>query len=96
MRQTPPGDAAYARTMFDRLDFVYLPSRDVAGELTQFTEGIDGTLVFAIEAFDTRVAMIEVSEKPPPLLLAEHLEWAQRYFSRPREKCSGRRTRVWT
>jgi len=63
--------------LFESLDFVYLPSRDVAAELTQFTEGIDGTLVFAIEAFDTRVAMIEVSEKPPPLLLAEHLEGDQ-------------------
>ena len=60
--------------MFESLDFVYLPSRDVAGELTQFTEGLGGNLVFAIEAFQTRVAMVEVSEKPPPLLLAEHLE----------------------
>jgi hypothetical protein len=63
--------------LFESLDFVYLPSRDVAAELTQFTEQIDGTLVFAIEAFDTRVAMVEVSEKPPSLLLAEHLEGDQ-------------------
>jgi hypothetical protein len=33
-----------------------------------------GTIVFAIEAFGTRVAMVELSESPPPILLAEHLE----------------------
>jgi hypothetical protein len=33
-----------------------------------------GTVVFAIEAFGTRVAMVELSERPPPVLLAEHLE----------------------
>ena len=63
--------------MLESLDFVYLPSRDVASELAQFTEGLGGKLVFAIEAFGTRVAMIEVSEQPPPLLLAEHLDGDQ-------------------
>ena len=63
--------------MLESLDFVYLPSRDVARELEQFTEGLGGKLVFAIEAFGTRVAMIEVSEQPPPLLLAEHLDGDQ-------------------
>lgn len=60
--------------MFDSLDFVYLPSRDVAADLKLFRDGMGGTLVFAIEAFGTRVAMVELSERPPPVLLAEHLE----------------------
>lgn len=60
--------------MFESLDFVYLPSRDVAGDLERFSEGMGGTVVFAIEAFGTRVAMVQLTESPPPLLLAGHLE----------------------
>ena len=56
------------------LDFVYLPSRDVAGDLAHFTRGLGGELVFAIERFGTRVAMVKLAEQPPALLLAEHLE----------------------
>jgi hypothetical protein len=59
---------------FESLDFVYLPSRDVAADVRHFTERIGATLIFAIEAFGTRVAMMQVSESPPPLLLAGHLE----------------------
>lgn len=60
--------------MFESLDFVYMPSRDVAADLERFSDGMGGTIVFAIEAFGTRVAMVELSESPPPILLAEHLE----------------------
>ncbi len=51
--------------MFEQLDFVYLPSRDVAAELTYFTDGLGATLVFAIEAFETRVAMVRLAPDPP-------------------------------
>jgi hypothetical protein len=60
--------------VFESLDFVYMPSRDVAADLERFSDGMGGTIVFAIEAFGTRVAMVELSESPPPILLAEHLE----------------------
>ena len=63
--------------MFDRLDFVYLPSRDVGADLTHFTRGLGAEVVFAIEAFGTRVAMIRLAPDPPPLLLAGHLEGEQ-------------------
>jgi hypothetical protein len=63
--------------MFESLDFVYLPSRDVAADVAHFTGALGGELVFAIEAFGTRVAMIQVTEAPPPLLLAGHLEGEQ-------------------
>ena len=56
------------------LDFIYLPSRDVAAELAHFTRRLGGELVFAIERFGTRVAMVELAAQPPALLLAEHLE----------------------
>ncbi len=59
--------------MFESLDFVYLPSRDVGGDLTHFTEGLGATVVFAIEAFGTRVAMVELGPAPPAILLAGHL-----------------------
>jgi hypothetical protein len=62
--------------MFDRLDFVYLPSRDVA-DLKHFTRGLGAEIVFAIEAFGTRVAMVRLAPDPPPLLFAEHLQGDQ-------------------
>jgi hypothetical protein len=60
--------------VFDRLDFVYLPSRDVAADVLHFTAGLGGELVFAIERFGTRVAMVALTAAGPRLLLAEHLE----------------------
>lgn len=63
--------------VFDRLDFVYLPSRDVAADVKHFTDGLGADLVFAIEAFGTRVAMVRLSPDPPALLLAGHLEGDQ-------------------
>ena len=63
--------------MFDRLDFIYLPSRDVAADLAHFTQGLGAEVVFAIEAFGTRVAMVRLAPNPPPLLFAGHLEGDQ-------------------
>ena len=62
-----------APDVVDGLDFIYLPSRDVAAEMTVFTDGLGAELVFAIEAFGTRVAMVRLSPTPPALLLAGHL-----------------------
>jgi hypothetical protein len=64
-------------SVFERLDFVYLPSRDVAADVAHFTNGLGAELVFAIEAFDTRVAMVRLDPHPPALLLAGHLEGDQ-------------------
>jgi hypothetical protein len=63
--------------VFDRLDFVYLPSDDVAADVELYTEGLGGELVFAIERFGTRVAMLRADDQGPALLLAEHLEGEQ-------------------
>jgi hypothetical protein len=59
--------------VFGRLDFVYLPSRDVAADVAHWADAVGGELVFAIERFGTRVAMVELGEGPG-FLLAEHLE----------------------
>jgi hypothetical protein len=63
--------------VFDGLEFVYLPSRDVAADMKHFTDQLGAELVFAIEAFGTRVAMVRLSPNPPALLLAGHLEGDQ-------------------
>ncbi len=63
--------------VFGALDFVYLPSRDVAEDVEHFTDGLGGELIFAIEAFGTRVAMIQLNPDPPAVLLAGHLEGDQ-------------------
>ena len=59
--------------MFERLDFLYVPSRDVAAEARYFADVLGARLVFAIEAMGTRVAMLELTAEPPALLLAGHL-----------------------
>lgn len=66
-----PPDAALP---FERLDFVYMPSRDVASDMRWFTDTLGGRLIFAIEGMDTRVAMIELTGEPPRILLADHVE----------------------
>jgi hypothetical protein len=58
----------------DRLDYIYMPSRDVAADLAWFRDVLGGRVVFAIDAMGTRVAMIEVTSEPPRLLLADHVE----------------------
>jgi hypothetical protein len=60
--------------VFQQLDFLYLPSRDVAADLRHFSQRLGAEVVFAIEAFETRVAMIRLSPDGPRLLLAGHLE----------------------
>ena len=71
------GWARTLRGLFESLDFVYLPSRDVAADLQHFTDSLGGRFVFAIEAFGTRVAMVKLTEDSPALLLAGHLEGDQ-------------------
>jgi hypothetical protein len=58
---------------FDSLDYLYTPSRDVAADVAYFTEVLGGRLVFAIDAMGTRVAMVELSEGPPAIVLNDHL-----------------------
>jgi hypothetical protein len=59
---------------FERLDYVYMPSRDVAADMAWFRDVLGGRVVFAIDAMGTRVAMIELTAEPPRLLLADHVE----------------------
>ena len=60
-------------TPFEQLDFIYMPSRDVAADVHYFTDVLGAKLTFAIEGMGTRVAMVEMTDAPPRILLAEHL-----------------------
>jgi catechol 2,3-dioxygenase-like lactoylglutathione lyase family enzyme len=60
--------------LFEALDFLYVPSADVAAEVAYFTDVLGAELVFAIEAMGTRVAMLELSPGPPRIVLADHLD----------------------
>lgn len=57
----------------ERLDFLYIPSIDVAADLRFFAEVLGGRVVFAIQDGGTRVAAVELTPGPPLVLLADHL-----------------------
>jgi hypothetical protein len=59
---------------FEQLDFLYVPSRDVPGDLAFFSEVLGGRVVFAIDSMGTRVAAVRLTEGPPLVLLTDHLE----------------------
>lgn len=63
--------------MFEQLDFVYQPSRDVAADVRHYMDTLGAEFVFAIERFGTRVAMVRLTPDSPGLLLAEHLHGDQ-------------------
>jgi hypothetical protein len=59
---------------FEQLDFLYVPSSNVAADMGNLSEVLGGRVVFAIDAMGTRVAAIELTEGPPLILLTDHLE----------------------
>jgi hypothetical protein len=59
---------------FERLDFLYTPSANVAADMEHFVTAFGATVEFAIEAYGTRVAMVRLSEGPPAILFTDHLE----------------------
>jgi hypothetical protein len=61
-------------TVFEGLDFLYMPTDDVAGEVEHFTTALGAELVFAIEAFGARVAQLKLTDAPPAVMFADHLE----------------------
>jgi hypothetical protein len=60
--------------MFEALEYIYMPSRDVAADVAWFSETLGAEVVFAIDGMGTRVAMLRVSAAGPPVLLADHVE----------------------
>jgi hypothetical protein len=66
--------ASQAPLPFDRLDFLYMPTADVAAEVEHFTAVLGAQVVFAIEAFGARVAMVRMADGPPDVMFADHLD----------------------
>jgi hypothetical protein len=58
----------------ESFDFLYMPSTNVARDLGYYRDVLGAEVVFAIEAFGTRVAQVRLTGGGPRLLLAEHLE----------------------
>jgi hypothetical protein len=59
---------------FLSLDFLYTPSRNVPEDLGYLSDVLGGRVVFAIDSMGTKVAAIDLTEGPPLLLLADHVE----------------------
>ncbi len=59
---------------FEQLDFLYIPSVDVAADARYFTDVLGGQLLFAIDDDVTRAAMVEMTPGPPRLIFTDHLE----------------------
>lgn len=59
---------------FRQLDFLYVPSADVAADVAYFTGVLGGRTVFAVEGMGARVAAVELTDGPPLVLLTDHLE----------------------
>jgi hypothetical protein len=60
--------------MFLQLDYLYTPSSDVAADARFFTDVLGGKVAFAVEGMGARVAMVELTDGPPHVLLTDHLE----------------------
>jgi hypothetical protein len=59
---------------FMQLDYLYTPSSDVAADAKYHTDVVGGRLAFAVEGMGARVAMVELTDGPPHLLLTDHLD----------------------
>ncbi len=65
---------------FGQLDFLYTPSDDVPADTAYFSEVLDGRVLFAIESDGVRVAAVALSDRPPLVLLTDHLEGRETIF----------------
>ena len=60
--------------MFVQLDYIYEPSADVATDMIYFEKVLGARIAFAVEGMGARVAMVQLTEGPPHILLTDHLE----------------------
>src|SRR3954452_24546599 len=71
---TDAGPGRLSMTELESFDFLYMPSTDVARDLGYYRDVLGAEIVFAIEAFGTRVAQVKLTDGGPRLLLAGHME----------------------
>ena len=60
--------------MFESLDYIYMPSHDVAADMKWFVDTLGANVVFAIDGMGARVAMLKLGRSKPPILLTDHLD----------------------
>jgi len=60
--------------VFESLDFLYVPSSDVATDTAYFRDVLGAEVVFAVEGMGARVSALRLAAGPPLLLLTDHLE----------------------
>jgi len=65
---------AKGSAQFTHLDYLYMPSADVAADVDYFTRVLGARLAFCVEGMGARVAMLHLAEGPPHLLLTDHLQ----------------------
>jgi hypothetical protein len=65
---------------FEQLEFLYVPSSDVAADARYFTDVLGGRLLFAVEAMGTRVAAVDLTDGPPLVLFADHVQGQRPIF----------------
>ena len=56
------------------LDFLYVPSADVAADATYWVTVLGARALFAVDGMGARVAMLELGSSGPRILLTDHLE----------------------
>jgi hypothetical protein len=59
---------------FIQLEYLYVPSADVAKDLEYFARVLGGEVGFAVEGMGARVAMVRLTQGPPHILLTDHLD----------------------
>ena len=60
--------------MFGSLDYIYIPTADVDGEVLRYVETMGAELVWKVRAMGTTVACLRVGEPGPAILLSGHLQ----------------------
>ena len=60
--------------MFLSLDYVYVPTDDVAATADRYVEALGARLVWRVRGMGTMVACLRVSDDGPAILLSGHLE----------------------
>lgn len=61
-------------TMFESLDFLYVPAPNIQESIRYYTKVLEGELLWKIHAYGVWVACIMLSDKEPYILLADHIE----------------------
>jgi len=59
--------------VFDSLDFIYVPSTDVDGQVRHYVDVVGAELVWKVRGMGTTVACLRVGETGPTILLSGHL-----------------------